>query len=129
MSKIIISTEKAPAAIGPYSQAIKSNGTLYTSGMIAIDPVTGKLSSGGIEDQTRLVMENLKALICSTGAAMTDIIKTTVFLNDMNSFTAMNAIYAEYFPSDPPARSTVEVSRLPKDVCVEIECIVDIKNN
>ena len=128
MSKIIVSTEKVPAAIGPYSQAVKSNSLLYTSGMIAIDPATGKLSNGGIAEQTRLVMENLKALIGSTGASMSEIIKTTVFLSDMNNFAEMNAIYAEYFPSNPPARSTVEVSRLPKDVCVEIECIVDIEN-
>ncbi len=124
MSKIIISTDKAPAAIGPYSQAVKSNGMLYTSGMIAIDPVTGALSTGSIEEQTRLVMENLKALVNSTGAAMSDTIKTTVFLSDMNNFAKMNDIYAEYFPGSPPARSTVEVARLPKDVLVEIDCIV-----
>ena len=127
MSKIIISTDKAPSAIGPYSQAVKSNGFIYTSGMIAIDPKTGNLSTGGIEEQTRLVMDNLTALIKSTNASMSNVIKTTVFLSDMNNFAKMNSIYAEYFQTAPPARSTVEVSRLPKDVLVEIECIVDIK--
>jgi len=127
MSKIIINTEKAPAAIGPYSQAVQINGMLYTSGMIAIDPITSILSTGDIEEQTRLVMENLTALIGSTGATMEDVVKTSVFLNDMNNFAKMNAIYAEYFPSNPPARSTVEVARLPKDVLVEVECIVFIK--
>lgn len=127
MNKIIISTEKAPSAIGPYSQAVEANGFLYTSGMIAINPVTGILSTGGIDEQTRLVMDNLTALIGSTGASMTDVIKTTVFLSDMNNFAAMNAIYGEYFREAPPARSTVEVARLPKDVLVEIECIVNMK--
>lgn len=127
MNKIIISTEKAPSAIGPYSQAVEANGFLYTSGMIAINPVTGILSNGGIDEQTRLVMDNLTALIGSTGASMTDVIKTTVFLSDMNNFAAMNAIYGEYFREAPPARSTVEVARLPKDVLVEIECIVNMK--
>jgi 2-iminobutanoate/2-iminopropanoate deaminase len=126
MNKNIISTDKAPAAIGPYSQAVKHNGILYTSGMIAIDPVTGVLSEGGIADQTRLVLENLKALIESTGSSLDAVIKTTVFLSDMNNFTKMNSIYAEYFDADPPARSTVEAARLPKDVLVEIECIVAI---
>ena len=125
MSKVIISTDKAPSAIGPYSQAVEANGFLYTSGMIAINPSTGILSSGDINEQTRLVMDNLVALIESTGSSMGDVIKTTVFLSDMNNFKAMNAIYGEYFKEAPPARSTVEVARLPKDVLVEIECIVN----
>lgn len=124
MNKTIISTNTAPSAIGPYSQAVQSNGFIFTSGMIAIDPRTGTLSTGNIDEQTRLVMENLTALIKSTGATMSDVIKTTVFLSDMNNFASMNSIYAEYFTTDPPARSTVEVARLPKDVLVEVECIV-----
>jgi len=127
MSKIIICTDKAPSAIGPYSQAVQSNGFIYTSGMIAINSKTSILSTGNIEEQTRLVMNNLKALIGSTGSSMSDVIKTTVFLSDMNNFTKMNSIYAEYFSTAPPARSTVEVARLPKDVLVEIECIVEVK--
>lgn len=129
MSKIIISTDKSPSAIGPYSQAVQSNGFIYTSGMIAIDPKTSKLCTGDIEEQTRLVMVNLVALIESTGASMSNVIKTTVFLSDMNNFAKMNSIYAEYFQTSPPARSTVEVARLPKDVLVEIECIVDVSND
>lgn len=124
MNKKIIKTNQAPSAIGPYSQAVSVGNVTYTSGMIAIDPYTGELSSGGIVDQTRLVMENLTALINSTGNSMADVVKTTVYMSNMNDFSAMNAIYAEYFPVDPPARSTVEVARLPKDVLVEIECIV-----
>ncbi|MCK5759619.1 MAG: Rid family detoxifying hydrolase, partial [Clostridiales bacterium] len=113
MSKIIINTDKAPSAIGPYSQAVQSNGFIYTSGMIAIDPKTGNLSTGDIEEQTRLVMDNLTALIKSAGASMGNVVKTTVFLCDMNNFAKMNVIYAEYFQTLPPARSTVEVTRLP----------------
>lgn len=124
MKKNVIKTNLAPSAIGPYSQAISVGGLIFTSGMIAINPKTGELSSGGISEQTRLVMDNLKALINSAEASMDDVVKTTVFLSDMNNFSSMNAIYAEYFPLDPPARSTVEVKRLPKDVLVEIECIV-----
>lgn len=124
MNKEIINTNKAPTAIGPYSQAVVYNEMLYTSGMIAIDPVTGDLSNGGIEEQTTLVLDNLKALIESTGSSLENVIKTTVFLKDMNDFLKMNSIYADYFEDSPPARSTVEVSRLPKDVLIEIECIV-----
>ncbi|MDX1359446.1 MAG: Rid family detoxifying hydrolase, partial [Clostridia bacterium] len=104
--------------------AVRYGDMLYTSGMIAIDPVTGELSEDGIEQQTRLVLDNLKALIESTGSSLDAVIKTTVFLSDMNNFANMNSIYAEYFTNDPPARSTVEVARLPKDVLVEIDCIV-----
>lgn len=126
MSKILIKTDKAPAAIGPYSQAVICNSLLYTSGMIAIDPSTGILSTGDIEEQTTLVIENLEALIGSTGASLRNVIKTTVFMKDMNEFGKMNEIYAKYFGDSPPARSTVEVARLPKDVLVEIECIVEL---
>lgn len=126
MNKNIIETKNAPSAIGPYSQAVAVNGFLFTSGMIAINPVSGELSTGGIKEQTRLVMDNLKALITFAGASMDAVVKTTVFLSDMNNFSVMNLIYAEYFSSNPPARSTVEVARLPKDVLVEIECIVYI---
>ncbi|MBN2558814.1 MAG: RidA family protein [Clostridia bacterium] len=123
MSKIIIKTDKAPAAIGPYSQAVSCSGMLYTSGMIAIDPATGILSTGGIKEQSRLVLKNLKALLESAGTSMENVVKTTVFLKDMNDFAQLNSIYAEFFNETPPARSTVEVARLPKDVLVEIECI------
>jgi 2-iminobutanoate/2-iminopropanoate deaminase len=121
--KRIISTDKAPGAIGPYSQAVEYNGVVYTSGMIAIDPATGSLSEGGINEQTNLVLGNLEALFRSVGMNLGSVVKTTVFMKDMSQFTEMNAIYAKYFKENPPARSTVEVARLPKDVLVEIECI------
>lgn len=121
--KKIICTDKAPGAIGPYSQAVECNGFVYTSGMIAIDPASGTLSNGGIEEQTTLVLENLTALFGSMGLTLGNVVKTTVFLKDMSQFAKMNEIYAEYFSKDAPARSTVEVARLPKDVLVEIECI------
>ncbi|MBN1624808.1 MAG: RidA family protein [Clostridia bacterium] len=121
--KRIISTDKAPGAIGPYSQAVECNGIVYTSGMIAIDPATGSLSEGGINEQTNLVLCNLEALFRSIGMNLGNVVKTTVFMKNMSQFAEMNAIYAKYFKENPPARSTVEVARLPKDVLVEIECI------
>ncbi len=121
--KEIISTDKAPGAIGPYSQAVECNGFIFTSGMIALDPVTGILCEGDIEEQTTLVLSNLKALFGSIGLTLDNVVKTTVYLKDMSRFSKMNQIYAEFFQNAPPARSTVEVARLPKDVLVEIECI------
>ncbi|MBN8583820.1 MAG: RidA family protein [Ignavibacteria bacterium] len=130
MQKNIIYSKNAPEPIGPYSQAIKltmdSGKILYTSGQVAIDPKTGNFISGGIKEQTRQVIENLKALLNEAGTELNKVIKTTVFLKDMNDFTVMNEIYSEYFGDSKPARSTVEVARLPKDALVEIEVIAVI---
>jgi 2-iminobutanoate/2-iminopropanoate deaminase len=124
--KTIISTKDAPAAIGPYSQAVQVGNFLFTSGQVALDPATGQVVAGGIAEQTTRVMENLIAVLAAAGLGMTDVVKTTVFLKNMNDFAAMNEIYAKHFAPEgavPPARSTVEVARLPKDVLVEIEVI------
>lgn len=124
-SKAPIHTTDAPAAIGPYSQAIRIGNFVFTSGQVALDPATGQLVSGGIEEQTHRVLKNLQAVLAADGLAFSNVVKTTVFLKDMEHFGAMNTIYAEYFRSHgtPPARSTVEVARLPKDALVEIEVI------
>lgn len=121
--KKIISTEKAPAAIGPYSQAIEVNNMVFTSGVIPIIPETGELVSGGIEEQADQAIGNLAALLAEAGVDMDNVIKTTVFIKDMNDFTKVNEVYAKYFTSQFPARSCVEVARLPKDVLIEIEAI------
>ena len=118
-----IKTEKAPQAIGPYSQAIEANGFIFASGQIAIDPATGKLSTGSIEEQTRLVLSNLQAVLEAAGSSFDKVVKCTVFLQDMNDFSRMNAIYGEFFKPPFPARVAVQVARLPKDVKVEIEAI------
>ena len=123
--KKIISTPKAPAAIGPYSQAIEVNGLLFTSGVIPIVPSTGELAEGGIEAQADQAIGNLAALIEAAGAKIENTIKTTVFIKNMDDFTKVNEIYAKYFTTDFPARSCVEVARLPKDVLIEIEAIVE----
>ena len=128
-SKIVISTPHAPAAIGPYSQAIRVGDFLYTSGQIAIDPATGQVVAGGISEQTTRVFENLKAILNAAGADFSQVVKTQVFLKDMNDFAAMNSVYSRYLAPEgvvPPARSTVEVARLPKDVLVEIEVIAHL---
>jgi 2-iminobutanoate/2-iminopropanoate deaminase len=118
-----ISTAQAPAAIGPYSQAIRFSGTLvFTAGQIPLDPATGNVVAGGIREQTEQVMRNLDAILRAAGSSLAQVVKTIVFLKNFDDFTAMNEVYGRYFPGDPPARSTVEVSRLPKDVMVEIEC-------
>ena len=122
--KKIISTPKAPAAIGPYSQAIEVNGLLFTSGVIPIVPSTGELAEGGIEAQADQAIGNLAALIEAAGAKIENTIKTTVFIKNMDDFAKVNEIYAKYFTTDFPARSCVEVARLPKDVLIEIEAIV-----
>ena len=125
-AKRAISTEEAPAAIGPYSQAVKVGKLLYTSGQIPLDPATGQMVAGGIAEQTTRVMENLRAVLGKAGIDFAHVVKTTVFLKDMNDFAAMNEIYAKYMaPAGvvPPARSTVQVARLPKDSLVEIEVI------
>jgi 2-iminobutanoate/2-iminopropanoate deaminase len=124
MSKTIVSTQNAPAAIGPYSQGIVTpQGFVYTAGQIPIDPSTGNVVAGDIKAQTARVMENLKAILEASGSNMERVVKTTVFLADMGEFAAMNEVYGGYFKSNPPARSTVQVSRLPKDVRIEIEAI------
>ena len=125
-NKTAISTTDAPAAIGPYSQAVRVGDMLFTSGQIPIDPATGNLVPGGIVEQTTRVLENLKAVLAAAGIDVIHVVKTTVFLKDMKDFAAMNEIYARYFaPAGivPPARSTVQVAALPKDALVEIECI------
>jgi 2-iminobutanoate/2-iminopropanoate deaminase len=124
--KIAIHTSEAPAAIGPYSQAIRVSNMVFTSGQIPIDPATGQLVEGGIEGQTHRVLKNLQAVLAAADLDFSRVVKTTVFLKDMGHFAAMNSIYAEYFEtkhSPAPARSTVEVARLPKDALVEIELI------
>ena len=125
MSKHIIQTDKAPAAIGPYSQGVKvtAGELLFTAGQIPMDPETGEIISGDIQDQTRRVLENLKAVVEAGGSSLDKVVKATVFLKDMNDFAAMNEVYGEYFNENPPARSAVQVARLPKDVGIEIECI------
>ena len=119
----IISTPNAPAAIGPYSQAVVSQGFAFLSGQIPLDPATGKIIEGGIGEQTERVLENLKAALESCGSSLAQVVKTTVYLKDMDEFARMNEVYARYFPEKPPAGSTVEVARLPRDVRVEIDCI------
>ena len=122
--KKIISTKNAPAAIGPYSQAVAVNGLLFASGQTPIDPATGALVEGGIEEQTKRVFENLGAVLKEAGLGFENVVKTTVFLMDMNDFSKMNAIYATYFIEGAyPARSTIQVARLPKDAQVEIELV------
>jgi 2-iminobutanoate/2-iminopropanoate deaminase len=120
MSKKIIHTTSAPAPIGPYSQAVKAGNFLFASGQIAINPASGELVTGDIASETRLVMSNIKALLTEAGMSWPNVIKTTIFLKDMNNFGTVNEIYGSYFTSDFPARETVEVSKLPKDVNVEI---------
>ena len=122
--KQVISTTSAPAAIGPYSQGVATTGLVITSGQLGLDPATGAFPAGGIAEQTRQSLENVKAVLEAAGSGMDKVIKTTVFLKDMNDFAAMNAVYAEYFGEGGfPARSAVEVARLPKDGLVEIEAI------
>ena len=121
--KEVISTEKAPGAIGPYSQAIKAGGMLFCSGQIPIDPATGEFVEGGVAEQTEQVFKNLMAVLEAGGSSLDNVVKTTVFLADMNDFAAMNEIYAKYFDSNKPARATVQAARLPKDARVEIECV------
>ncbi len=121
--RTIVSTEKAPAAIGPYSQAIAAAGLVFCSGQIPLDPASGQIIEGGIESQTRRVLDNLTAVLQAAGSSPEQVVKTTIFLADMNDFATVNTIYAEYFGTEPPARSTVQVARLPRDVRVEVEAI------
>jgi len=121
--KNAVITDRGPKPIGPYSQAIKANGFVYLSGQLALEPKTGEMVGSDIRQQTERVLENIKGILEAAGVNLHHVIKTTVFLKDMNDFPAMNEIYARYFTSAPPARSTVQVSRLPKDSLVEIEVI------
>ncbi len=123
MQKSIIHTEKAPAAVGPYSQATRAGELVYTAGQIPLDPASGKMVEGGIESQTRRALENLQAVLEAAGAGLDTVLKTTVFLQDMGEFGAMNAVYAEFFPENPPARSAVQVAALPLGARVEIEAV------
>ena len=122
-ARTIIKTEKAPQAIGPYSQAVEANGFVFVSGQIPLDPGTGSLVPGAIREQTKQAMENGKAILAAAGCTMSDVVKTTIYLRNIGDFGAVNEIYGSYFPADPPARATVEVSRLPKEVEVEIDFI------
>ncbi len=126
--KTIISTKKAPAAIGPYSQAVEVNGMIYTSGVIPIDPATNELVEGDIVIQAKQAIGNLAALLKEAGSSCDNVIKTTVFIKDMNDFAKVNQVYAEFFKENCPARSCVEVARLPKDVLIEIEAIACKEN-
>ncbi len=121
----IIATEKAPAALGPYSQAIRANGMIYCSGQIPINPATGTIEAKTIEEQTAQSITNLKNVLEKAGSSLAKVVKTTVFIKNMNDFAALNKVYAELFGDTKPARSCVEVARLPKDVLVEIECIAE----
>lgn len=120
-----IATDKAPAALGPYSQAIRANGMIYCSGQIPINPATGAIEAKTIEEQTAQSITNLKNVLEKAGSSLAKVVKTTVFIKDMNDFAALNKVYAELFGDTKPARSCVEVARLPKDVLVEIECIAE----
>lgn len=122
----VISTSDAPGAIGPYSQAIKAGGFVFCSGQIPIDTATGEFVSGGVAEQTEQVLKNLSAVLKAAGATLESVVKTTVFLADMNDFTAMNDVYAKYFSSNKPARATVQAARLPRDARVEIECVATV---
>ncbi|MEW6084515.1 MAG: RidA family protein [Chloroflexota bacterium] len=121
--KKIVITDKAPKAIGPYSQAIRTENLIFTAGQIGLDPATMEIVKGGIEAETRQVLTNLKHVLESADSGLNFVVKTLVFLQDMNDFAKMNAVYAEFFPENPPARSTVQVAALPKGALVEIECV------
>jgi 2-iminobutanoate/2-iminopropanoate deaminase len=126
MEKQVIQTDNAPKAIGPYSQAIRIGDLIYTAGQVALSPTTGELVGADIETQTRQVLENLKGVLEAAGSSFDKVVKTTVFIINMGEFAKMNAIYAEYFTGTHPARSTVQVSALPKNALVEIECVASV---
>jgi len=122
----VVLTDRGPKPIGPYSQAVRVNGFLFVSGQVALDPKTGEMSAGDVREQTERALENVKGIVEAAGSKMPHVIKTTVFLKNMGDFAAMNEVYARYFTMAPPARSTVEVARLPKDALVEIEVVAAI---
>ena len=124
----VIATSEAPQAIGPYSQAIRANGFVFVSGQVAIDPATQQVIAGDVAAQTDRVLKNLTAILKTASSALEEVVKSTVFLKNMADFSAMNEVYGRYFPSAPPARSTVEAARLPKDVLVEIDVIAVLRN-
>ena len=123
MAKEVVFTERAPEAVGPYSQAIKQDGLVFCSGQVALDPSSGDLLEGSVSDQTRRAMENLKAVLEAAGSSFDRVVKVTAYLVDMNDFVEFNGVYGEYFPGDPSARATVGVAALPKGARVEVECI------
>ena len=125
--KQVIATEQAPRAIGPYSQAIVSNGFVFVSGQIPLDPATGAVVPGGIAEQTTRVLENLQGALAAAGSGLEHAVKITVYLKDLSQFAALNEVYARYFPADPPARSTIEAARLPRDVLVEMDAIATVR--
>ena len=126
MTRQTIATDKAPKAIGPYVQAVKSGDLLFCSGQIPLDPATGQITGATIQEQTERVLQNVRGVLAAAGGSLGSIVKATVFLHDMNEFAGMNEVYAKHFPADPPARSTVQVARLPKDAKVEIEVVARI---
>lgn len=126
--RVVVTTPAAPAAVGPYSQAIKVGNVVFCSGQIPLNPKTGEVVAGDVAAQTEQVLQNLSAVLDVTGSGLFQVVKTTVYLKNMSDFAAMNDVYARHFPVDPPARATVEVARLPKDVLVEIDCIAVIPN-
>ena len=126
MSKTVVSTSSAPKAVGPYSQGIRCGNLIFTAGQAALDPSTQQLISGGVSEQTRRTLENLKAVLEAAGTTLNRVVKANVYLKDMNDFAAMNAVYAEFFGDHKPARSTVQAARLPRDVKVEIEAIATV---
>lgn len=123
MTRLTIRTDGAPRAIGPYAQGVRAGNLLFVSGQVALDPATGALVEGGVEEQTRRAMRNLEAILTAGGSGMDRVVKATVYLTDLSTFDAMNGVYASFFTGDPPARACVEVSRLPKNALVEIDAI------
>jgi 2-iminobutanoate/2-iminopropanoate deaminase len=123
MAAKIVKTEAAPRAIGPYSQAVEAGGFVFVSGQIPLDPRTGSMAAGDVGSQTRVVMDNARAILSAAGCGMPQVVKATIYLKDISDFAVVNEIYGEYFPVDPPARSTVEVSRLPKDAALEMDFV------
>ena len=128
MTRDIIATENAPGAVGPYSQAIRTDQFVFTAGQIPIDPATGKLVAGPIEDQTRQVLDNIRAVLTAAGTGLDRVVKMTVFMTDFSDFQRMNAVYAEYFPDAPPARSAIQVTALPLGADIEIEAVALIES-
>jgi 2-iminobutanoate/2-iminopropanoate deaminase len=128
MTRDIIATDKAPGAVGPYSQAVRTDGLVFTAGQIPLDPATGSLVDGDIEDQTRRGLDNLAAVLEAAGSGLAEVLKMTVFMTDLGDFQRMNAVYAEYFPSSPPARSAFQVAALPLGAAIEMEAVALTRN-